>query len=825
MLRRRGARSRAIGFAGVVAALGLFAAPSAWAGTVSVTGSGSDKTIVFDAAPLEQNSISVIQFEGSSDVELDDEYGVTVTAGAGCTQDTTPGIQAVYCPIDGVTSIVLNLGDGGDHVLGVGSTIPIVANGGPGDDGMQGGDEPDTFNGGDGNDTYADLSSVIGAPDTFSGGPGEDNVYDAQLSGPLNISLDGVANDGAPGEGDNYEADVEDVTGGYGNDTITGNDSTNHLDGWEGSDQVDGAGGDDVITDRGCDADTIDGGQGNDDLDGDGGEGDTIDGGPGNDTIHDDHACTPVGGPNVGDTFSGGTGTDQLLYGGATVGVSVTLNDVADDGLPGEDDNVESDIENVTGGGYADYIEGDSQNNVLNGLGGDDVIVGGGGDDLLEGSADDDVLDGGPGADTLEGDAGEDVADYSSRTQPVTVDLDGQSGDDGEAGEGDTVESDVEDIWGGSDNDVLTGNDSNNAFDGGAGADQFHGLGGEDLVDYSTRSQPVSASIDGVANDGEAGEGDNIATDIEDLRGGSGNDTLTGNSSDNMLDGGLGADQMTGGAGSDTVDYSYRTEPVTADLSGSPGNDGEAGEGDTIGADVESLIGGSGDDTLTGNAADGALLGGDGDDTLVDPGGSDYIDGGDGDDDLQTRDGAADQDICGFGLDSVVGDAIDSVTDDCESVDGPPQPPGSGGGGGGTPPPTPPHPHPIVHTHPPITHPLVNIDHTAPHGSLFIPKTLRLAALLKHGLAVRVSCDEPCAINATLVATKISGRRAHAASRTLARKALPLASTSPRRVTLRLSSRGRRLLRNAHSANVRLDMTFTDASGNHHTQRRSLHFR
>jgi Ca2+-binding RTX toxin-like protein len=807
----------------IVTAVVLFAASPAWAGTVSITGSGSDKTIVFDAAPLEKNSIRVIQFEGSSDVELDDLYGVTVTAGAGCTQGTTPGIQAVYCPAAGVSSIVLNLGDGGDYGFGAGSTIPIVANGGPGDDGFTGGDEPDTFNGGDGNDTYSDgFQADIGAPDTFSGGPGEDNAYLTERSDPLNISLDGVANDGAPGEDDNIEADVEDVTGGTGGDTITGSDSANHLDGWDGADHVDGQGGDDVIAERGCEADTVLGGAGNDDLNAGGGEGDTIDGGPGDDTIHDEHRCT-----SAGDTLSGGSGTDLLLYGGAVQGMSVTLNDVSDDGVPGENDNVESDIENVTGGGYADYIEGDSADNVLNGAGADDVIIGGGGNDTLQGSIGDDVLDGGPGADTLEGDAGEDVADYASRTQPVTVDLDGQTGDDGEVGEGDTVESDVEDVWGGSGDDVLTGNASDNAFDGGPGADQMDGLGGEDLADYSTRTQPVSASIDGVANDGEAGEGDNIATDIEDLRGGSGSDTLTGNDSDNVLDGGLGADQMFGGGGLDTVDYSDRTEPVTADLSGSPGNDGEAGEGDTIAADIEALIGGTGDDTLTGNPADGALIGGDGDDTLIDPGGSDYVDGGDGDDNLQTRDGAADQDTCGFGMDRVVGDPIDSVTDDCESVDGPPQPPGSGeggggtGGSGGTPTPHPRPPHPIIRPRPIGT----IRDHTAPNGSLVIPNTLRLAALLRHGLTLSVGCDESCAINATLVATKISARRAHAAGRTLARRALPLASASPRRVTLRLTHGGRRLLRNARSATLRLAITLTDASGNRHTQWRSLHVR
>ena len=78
------------------------------------------------------------------------------------------------------------------------------------------------------------------------------------------------------------------------------------------------------------------------------------------------------------------------------------------------------------------------------------------------------------------------------------------------------------------------------------------------------------------------------------MLGGSGNDVLTGNASDNLLAGGLGSDELNGLAGFDTVDYSERTICVTVDLDGAPADDGEAGEGDTVAADVEAVRGGSG---------------------------------------------------------------------------------------------------------------------------------------------------------------------------------------------------------------------------------------
>ena len=89
----------------------------------------------------------------------------------------------------------------------------------------------------------------------------------------------------------------------------------------------------------------------------------------------------------------------------------------------------------ITGSGNdilsADYLNNQSDNEFTGGPGNDQIEGGAGNDIFHEGSA-------ANGADAMEGDAGADTADYSQRTNPVTVSLDGNS-NDGEAGEGDNV--------------------------------------------------------------------------------------------------------------------------------------------------------------------------------------------------------------------------------------------------------------------------------------------------------------------------------------------------------------------------------------------------
>ena len=157
----------------------------------------------------------------------------------------------------------------------------------------------------------------------------------------------------------------------------------------------------------------------------------------------------------------------------------------------------------VQGSDHDDQMTGDAGANALYGRGGVDQIDGGGGDDGLRG---------GPGADTLNGGDGEDIADYSARTVAVTVTVGAAGADDGEAGEGDDVQGDVEVVRGGSAGDSLSGGDGANrlngrggadVLDGGGGDDELIGMGGGDtfvggagvdLVDYDGETSAVTAS-------------------------------------------------------------------------------------------------------------------------------------------------------------------------------------------------------------------------------------------------------------------------------------------------------------------------------------------
>ncbi len=109
---------------------------------------------------------------------------------------------------------------------------------------------------------------------------------------------------------------------------------------------------------------------------------------------------------------------------------------------------------------------------------------------------------------------------------------------------------------------------------------------------------------------------------------------------------------MLGGTGDDTVTYADRTAPVTVSLNSLDG-DGEAGESDNVYDDVENLEGGSGADTLIGQAAlpvSNNFDGNGGGDTLDGGAGDDSADGGAGDD-IVIGDLGSDQYLGGSGID------------------------------------------------------------------------------------------------------------------------------------------------------------------------------
>lgn len=107
--------------------------------------------------------------------------------------------------------------------------------------------------------------------------------------------------------------------------------------------------------------------------------------------------------------------------------------------------------------------------------------------------------------------------------------------------------------------DRLSGRAGDDTLFGGSGADVLSGGAGRDTVDYDAplgapRRGGVRADLDGKADDGSAGERDQIRTDVENLGGTPFADTLTGNGRANEIVGAGGADRIFGLGGNDTID-------------------------------------------------------------------------------------------------------------------------------------------------------------------------------------------------------------------------------------------------------------------------------
>jgi hypothetical protein len=281
-----------------------------------------------------------------------------------------------------------------------------------------------------------------------------------------------------------------------------------------------------------------------------------------------------------------------------------------------------------------------------------------------------------------------------------------------------------------------------------------------------------------------------------------------------VLDGGPGSDTMNGGDGIDAVDYSSRTAAVSVTLATGAGDDGAAGENDTITA-VEGAFGGLANDVLAGNAGNGVLLGLAGNDKLSDSGGADELDAGAGDDEIDSVDGAVDTVVCGAGSDKVKSDPVDTVASDCEPAVVPP-----------TNPPTDPPTSPPTETAPPTppappAPPVAPIDRTAPSASVTVRKGQDLGDLRSAGLKLTVKVGEASTVAGALTAESttrgVLKRRGIPVKAVLGSGRTDAAKAGSKALTVRLTSRGRRALRRLGGARLKLVVTVTDRAGNRRT--------
>jgi Ca2+-binding RTX toxin-like protein len=343
---------------------------SATAWTVDAT----PGAVVFNAEPGEANDLTVTQ-TGTTITFVDPSDAIPAE-----THDNCTAAAVVTCTDAGTAyfTITINLGDMNDQTTFNGVTLSVTQNGEDGDDTLRGPTNATTSSGGPGTDrlesataasSFSTLSGGTG-PDTFVGGPGNDHVTYAERTAAVTVTIDGAPNDGELGEGDNVGSEIDDLTGGGGNDNLTGSVAANVLDGLAGND--------------------------------------TLSGGEGDDTL--------LGGAGA-DVFNGGAGIDAVFlsaFGPAPTStpldLTVTLDGAANDGAPGEGDNVQPDVEDVTTDAGNDSITGNDGFNILSAGTGNDTIDAGAGNDVLLGGAGNDTLrarDGyadrvecGPGTDT-----------------------------------------------------------------------------------------------------------------------------------------------------------------------------------------------------------------------------------------------------------------------------------------------------------------------------------------------------------------------------------------------------------------------------------------
>ena len=326
---------------------------------------------------------------------------------------------------------------GGDTLYGGGGADTL--SGGDGEDTLYGGKHGDFLEGGGGTDTYVfesgdDADTIRGDTDggrlyfknaaSFSDfvfsrndaddvviAVGEDSVtiedfaqgrysihYGSENTALGRLSLAATAG-GELTATDDEGADL--MLGSSANDTLDGLGGDDTLYGYAGIDRLYGGEGDDTL--YGGDAsDTLKGGAGNDLLYG--GEGaDLLRGGADADTLH---------GGGGGDTIDGGEGVDIASYTTSYTGVRVSLvlqeeHQIDFEGQYGIEANqnhavgdILSNIENIYGSDYIDWLTGDDNVNEIYGGAGNDRLEGGAGDDILHGGRGDDTLHGGAGTDT-----------------------------------------------------------------------------------------------------------------------------------------------------------------------------------------------------------------------------------------------------------------------------------------------------------------------------------------------------------------------------------------------------------------------------------------
>lgn len=596
---------------------------------------------------------------------------------------------------------VINGDEGVDIILG-GSGDDLI-HGGADNDNLKGGSQNDTMYGDEGDDVVRGeagkdvLHGGLGL-DTINGGAGDDLMYGEDG----NDSLNG-------GTGDDF------IYGGAGNDTIRGEEGEDVLDGGEGDDDVRGGLDDNIV--RGGDGnDTVYGGSsggdsfvGNDELYGDAGNdqlfagqgADRLDGGEGNDAMRGAEGSDIYVASAGSDYIYDSTGTaDTLLLDDSIDGGDLTFTNGSRDQTDANDlvvawnaqDSVEIENQNTTSqtnlveklqfgdgytltlGRYTTWTKGTASGETLSGNSSDNTILGFAGTDTLSGNDGHDELHGGDGVDTLNGGNGNDAL-HGGRDNDT---LNGNSGHDT--------------LYGGLGDDQVVGGSGNDIYVVTAGTDTITDADGSDTLRFAkdvtleqltftnTGTEDVTIAVGSsatavVKNQRGTATGrvenisfnDGLSLNFGDYTGWlfalAAGGAIAGTASADTVVGGIGEDEISGLEAADTL---YGGAGIDTILGGD-GNDVVHGgsDGDTVKGDAgaDTVYGGAGNDTLFGESTTDDLMGdadvirgGLGNDTAYGGGGDDDIFGEDGNDILYGQMGV-DEISGGEGNDTIDGGA------------------------------------------------------------------------------------------------------------------------------------------------------------------------
>ena len=194
--------------------------------------------------------------------------------------------------------------------------------------------------------------------------------------------------------------------------------------------------------------------------------------------------------------INGNGGNDTVVYSQAAGPLVVAINGgIGNDTLTKGADNAV-----LTGGADNDTLnagDGTLRSTDVGGPG-DDTYNGGSGEDLFNAAAE-------PGADSYNGGPGVDTVTYAGLSVPVSVTATGV-GDDGPAGERDTVLG-IETVYGGGGADTLSGGPANESLFGAGGDDLIIGGAGNDVLSGESGNDDVR-SRDGLAANDQSNCGD-----------------------------------------------------------------------------------------------------------------------------------------------------------------------------------------------------------------------------------------------------------------------------------------------------------------------------